>query len=201
MKYLILCLLAVPLLVNAETTDIYQPRIKVAGLEKSENISRRYGSWGVGVAQQAQDNLSSRTALNFTGRWFAGERWYLLGSVQLAPFNQSEIRNSSGQVLLESGEQANVLAGGAGYAFLQGAASLSGRTSYPWQVAVDGLMGEQYTGDSSGRYTGLAFSWQLLGDDYWLATEWRVYQSDDSRLDKLNVNKGMQWGISFGSYF
>ncbi|MCT7359814.1 hypothetical protein [Thalassolituus pacificus] len=201
MKYLILCLLSLPLLSVAETTDIYQPRIKVAGLEQSENISRRYGSWGIGVAQQAQDNLSGRTALNISARWFAGERWYLLGTAQYAPFNRDEIRNGSGQVLLESGEQANVLAGGVGYAFLQGTASLNGHMSYPWQVAVEGLLGEQYTGDSSGRYSGLAFSWQLLGDDYWLATEWRTYQSDDSRLDKLNVNKGVQWGISFGSYF
>lgn len=201
MKYLLLCLLVAPWWVNAETTDIYQPRLKIAGLDKSENINRRYGSWGVGLAQQAQDNLSSRSALNVTARWFAGERWYLLGSAQIAPFNEDEVRDGSGRVLLESGEQANVLNAGAGYAFLQGAASFSGRTSYPWQVAVEALLGEQYTGDSSGRYTGLTFSWQLLGDDYWFATEWRAYQSDDSRLDKLNVNKGMQWGVSFGSYF
>lgn len=201
MKYLILCLLSFPLLVAAETTDIYQPRLKVAGLEKSQDISRRYGSWGIGVAQQAQDNLSSRTAINISGRWFAGERWYLLGTLQQAPFNGDEIRDGSGQILFAAGEQANVLAGGVGYAFLQGTASLNGQVSYPWQVAVEGLIGEQYTGDSSGRYTGLVFSWQILADDYWLATEWRTYQSDDSRLDQLNVNKGVQWGISFGSYF
>ncbi|MCD8521585.1 MAG: hypothetical protein LRY66_11900 [Saccharospirillaceae bacterium] len=201
MKYLILCLLSFPLLAVAETTDIYQPRLKVAGLEKSQDISRRYGSWGIGVAQQAQDNLSSRTAINISGRWFAGERWYLLGTLQQAPFNGDEIRDGSGQILFAAGEQANVLAGGVGYAFLQGTASLNGQVSYPWQVAVEGLIGEQYTGDSSGRYTGLVFSWQILADDYWLATEWRTYQSDDSRLDQLNVNKGVQWGISFGSYF
>lgn len=201
MKYLILCWLALPLLVNAETTDIYQPRIKVAGLEKTENIPQRYGSWGIGIAQQAQDNLSGRTAFYINGRWFAGERWYLLGMAQYAPFNGDEIRNGSGQILFSAGEQANVLAAGVGYAFLQGTASLNGQVSYPWQVAVEGLLGEQYTGDSSGRYSGLAFSWQILADHYWLATEWRTYQSDDSRLDSLNVNKGMQWGISFGSYF
>lgn len=204
MKYLtvtLISLLAVSSQLHAaDVKDIYHPDIRTAHLEQNEAIDVHHGSWGVGVVYQSQENLAARMGLNLNGRWFASERWYLLGEYQYAPFNTDEI-SSNGSVLLESGETANVLAGGVGYSFMQGSASFSGLRSYPWQVALELLSGQQMTGDTSGRYTGAGLSWQVMSHDYWFAAGWRLYSADDSRLKNIDVNAGAQWGISFGSWF
>jgi len=183
-----------------DVSDIYQPDVRRAGLKQTESLDVRRAMVGIGAVYQSQDNLQSRLGINLNLRWLAGERWYVLGEYQYAPFNEDEVSDGT-EVLLQANETASVLAAGAGYVVMQGSASFNGRRTFPWQLAAEGFVGEQFTGDTSGRYTGIGFSWQIIEQDYWVAMGWRVYQSDDERLNGLDVNSGAQWGVSFGSWF
>ncbi|WP_430462586.1 hypothetical protein ACQUQU_07315 [Thalassolituus sp. LLYu03] len=185
---------------SAQVQEIYAPQVKTAELTEKEAVDVRHGTWGIGLVHQSQENLSARMGLNLNIHWFAGEQWYVLGEYQYAPFNSEELSSGS-TVLLEANETATVLAGGVGYAFMQGAGSFNGRKSFPWQVALEGLIGRQDTGSTTGRYTGLGLSWQVQTNSFWVATGWRLYASDDSRLKAIDVNSGAQWGVSFGSSF
>lgn len=187
--------------VSAETTDIYQPDSLVAGVTEQQDISRRLGSWGVGVGQVARERLPAMNQFNVSGRYFAGERWYVLAGLQLSEFSDELITADNGEVLVKKDVTAVTATTGLGYQLMQGSASFSGNSTYPWQLGTEAYVGEQYTGDSSGRYLGIGISWQLLVDDYWLALEWKSFQVDDKALQQADIDKGMQWGISFGSFY
>ena len=184
----------------ADTTDIYQPEIKRAGVTGSDAFQQRRGAWGFGLGYQSRDYLESGITYNLTGRWFAGESWYLLGEYQYAPLNNDAV-NDGTDVVLDEDENSHLLAYGVGYTFMQGLASFHGFESYPWQLAAELYLGEQSTGDSDGRYTALGVSWQVIDDNYWVGASWRVYQSNDQRLSDLGMNSGAQWALYIGSYF
>jgi hypothetical protein len=186
---------------HAETTDIYQPRVLVAGVKDHERIDSNLGTWGFGIGQVAQENLPANMAFNFSGRYFAGERWYLLAALQMAEFSDRVINDNNGDVLVKQDVTSVLATTGLGYQLLQGSASFSGQTTYPWQLGVEGYLGEQYTGDSSGRYLGVGVSWQLMFGQRWLALEWKNFQIDDDNLQQADVSKGIQWGLSFGSFY
>lgn len=186
---------------QAETTDIYQPRVLVAGVKKQESIERTNGSWGFGVGQVAQENLTASMAFTFGGRYFAGERWYVLANLQAGNFSDRVITDSSGKVLVKKDVTSVLVNSGLGYNLMQGSASFSGVRAYPWQLGIEAYLGEQFTGDSSGRYTGLGLSWQLIMGKRWLSLDSRTFQINDDNLKQAKVSKGIQWGLSFGSYF
>lgn len=186
---------------QAETTDIYQPRVLVAGVKKQENIERTYGSWGFGIGQVAQENLTTSMAFNFSGRYFAGERWYVLANLQAGNLSDRVITDANGKVLVKENVTSVLINSGLGYNLMQGSASFSGLRIYPWQLAVEAHLGEQFNGDSSGRYIGLGLSWQLMIDKRWLSLDSRTFQINDDNLKQASVSKGIQWGLSFGSYF
>ena len=203
MKYPSLLVLLAFLSAAANATDakdIYSPTPDQSAALSNPTGTVRHGSWGMGLNYLSQENLAAHMGISMNVRWFAGERWYVLGEYQYAPFN-GDVTATSGSSTLEANENAHVIAAGAGYALMQGSASINGRQALPWQLAVEGLAGQQLTGDTSGRYTGLGLSWQIIGREYWVASGWRLYTSDDSRLKDFNVQSGAQWGISFGSWF
>ena len=197
----LLSLLPISAYVQAEAvSDIYQPDTRQVRVSGQEAIPVRNAMLGIGAVYQSQDNLESRLGVNMSVRWLASDRWYVSGEYQHAPFNQDAVVQD-GAVVVEANENASVLAAGMGYAVMQGNASFNGRRSYPWQLAVEMFAGEQFTGDTSGRYTALGFSWQIIERDCWVAMGWRIYQTNDERLSKLDVNSGAQWGVSFGFWF
>lgn len=203
MKYSQLLFLSVCFSASAFATDardIYSPTDNQVYTADNTLAPVRHGSWGMGLNYLSQENLTAHMGISMNVRWFAGERWYVLGEYQYAPFNGDSTITSGGSTL-EANEDAHVIAGGAGFALMQGSASINGRQSLPWQLAIEGLAGQQITGATSGRYTGLGLSWQVIGRDYWVASGWRLYASDDSRLKDFNADTGAQWGISFGSWF
>lgn len=185
----------------ADTTDIYQPKVLVAGVAEEEAVERQYGSWGFGIAQVGHENLPASLVFNFSGRYFAGERWYVLAGLQLTEFNDRLLADDQGRVLAKKGVNAVVLNSGIGYYLMQGTATVTGDRAYPWQLGVEGYLGEQFTGETSGHYLGSGISWQMLFDSRWIALEWRMFQVNDDNLIKAEVDKGTQWGLSFGSYF
>ena len=186
---------------KAQTTDIYQPKVLVAGVSKQESIERTNGSWGFGVGQVAQENLTANMAFTFGGRYFAGERWYVLANLQSGTFSDRVIADAGGQVLVKKDVTSVLVNSGLGYNLMQGSASFSGVRAYPWQLGIEAYLGEQFTGDSSGRYTGLGLSWQLIMGKRWLSLDSKTFQINDDNLKQAKVSKGIQWGLSFGSYF
>lgn len=186
---------------HAEATDIYKPRVLVAGVKESEQVETHIGTWGFGIGQVAQENLTANMVFTFSGRYFAGERWYVLAAIQAGEFSDRVISDNNGKVLVKK-NVTNVLAhGGVGYNLMQGSASFSGIRAYPWQLGVEAYLGEQFTGDSSGQYLGFGLSWQLIMGTRWLSLDSRTFQIDDDNLVDAKVNKGIQWGLSVGSYF
>ncbi|WP_419810397.1 hypothetical protein [Bacterioplanoides sp.] len=201
----LLCLLAslylTPLMAE-ELTDIYQPRVLSAGVSADASIDENLGSWGIGIAQIAQQNLSSSLALNAGARYFAGERWHVLAGVQIAQFSDRVIRNDQGEVLVKKDVTSVLINTGLGYQLLQGSASFDGSRTYPWQLALEGYVGEQFSGKSSGLYYGLGTSWQLqLDERSWVSLDFKNFAISDDNLKQAEVERGIQWGVSFGSYY
>ena len=184
----------------ADTTDIYAPEVKRAGISAQESYEKRRGAWGFGLGYQSRDHLEASITYNLTARWFAGERWYLLGEYQHSPLSNDAVSDDNGAEL-EEDESSNLLAYGLGYTFMQGSAGFDGTQAFPWQLAAEVYLGEQSTGDTDGRYSALGLSWQIVDPDFWVAAGWRIYQSDDKRLEDLGMNRGAQWALYFGSYF
>ncbi|UTW49749.1 hypothetical protein [Bacterioplanoides sp. SCSIO 12839] len=189
-------------LVNAEQlTDIYQPRVLEAGVASDADIEQRHGSWGVGIAQIAQENLPSTLGLNASARYFAGERWYVLANIQLANLSDRVIRDDQGETLVKKDVTSVLVNTGLGYQLMQGNASFSGNRSYPWQFALEGYLGEQFNGESSGLYYGVGSSWQLQINDFWVSLDLKNFTIADDNLKQAEIDNGIQWGITFGSYY
>lgn len=196
-----LCLLFISS-VQAETTDIYQPKVYGAGVESADTVDVRRGAWGFGMAQKTQENLITAPTFYISGQYFTGENWYVLGSLGLGVFSDRDIVDSStNRVLVQKDAKFQSIIAGLGYNLMQGSASVSGATVYPWKLSLEGYLGEQFTGDSRGLYKGIGTSWQLLIQKQWFAIEWRTFAIDDQQLTDAKVSEGTQWGISFGSFF
>lgn len=157
--------------------------------------------WGVGGLLQSPPQMDSRNALVFEARYLASSSWYLLANLEYGRFNDELLSTPAGQPVIAAQQSASVIAAGVGLSVLRGTGQLLGGDIRPWQISLELLAGEQYTGPSSGRYSAAGVSWQMLGNEWWLGLDWRVYKVDDSLLKVAGVDQGMQGSVLLGRYF
>jgi hypothetical protein len=157
--------------------------------------------WGVGGLLQSPSQMDSRNALVFEARYLASSSWYLLANLEYGRFNDELLSTPAGQPVIAAQQSASVIAAGVGLSLLRGTGQLLNGDIRPWQISLELLAGEQYTGASSGRYSAAGLGWQMLGNEWWLGLDWRVYKVDDSLLKAAGVDQGMQGSVLLGRYF
>lgn len=182
------------------SAEVYQPGMQGNGLNELEETLVQHGMFGAGFASTLTSNNDHQPSMVFSGRYFAGEKWYLLGELQLGTFSSSAVEVDGEELRAES-EEALRYTFGAGYSLLQGTASTSGIRAVPWVLATEFNVGEQTSGDTSGRYTSLGVSVQFQGERIWTALGFREFLISDERLEQLGSDRGMQWDISLGMWF
>jgi len=186
--------------VAAESTSVYKPVVRGNGLKDLESSGTQHGMLGAAYANTLTTQNDVAAGLLLNARYFAGERWYLLGEFQYGEFNSEDLIKDD-EVVIEAGEDALRYAFGAGYSILQGNASTSGQYAVPWSIAAELAVGEQTTGDTSGQYTSLGLSVQFHGPKIWTAIGTRQFKVADERLESLGTDRRMQWDISLGMWF
>lgn len=184
----------------AEESSVYRPQLKSNGLKSMKSVGVQHGMLGAAYASTLTSNNEVQAGVMMNTRYFAGERWYVLGELQIGEFSSSAVV-VDGEVLREEKEDALRYAFGAGYAILQGSASTSGQYAIPWAIAAELAAGEQYSGATSGQYTALGLSVQFHGPRVWTALGVREFSIADERLKTLGSDRGMQWDISLGMWF
>jgi len=180
--------------------EVYSPGNQSNGLDALEDTPVQHGMLGAGYANTLSTNNDAQPGMLFTGRYFAGEKWYLLGELQFGTFSTRAVVQNGEEVRSDDEEMLRYSAG-AGYALLQGTASTSGARAVPWVIAAELTAGEQNSGDTSGRYASLGTSVQFHGDRIWTALGVREFLVDDERLQSLESDGGTQWDISLGMWF
>lgn len=184
----------------AEESQLYRPNVQNNGLDSIKGTEVQHGMFGAGFASVLSANNDIQPGMLLSARYFAGEKWYLLGEVQLGSHSTRAVFINDVEVRSDS-EDALRIGAGAGLSLLQGNASTSGITAIPWVLATELSVGEQYSGDTSGRYTSLGMSLQFHGPRVWTALGTRQFIISDERLQQLNSDGGMQWDISLGLWF
>lgn len=202
MKKLAFALLAMAVaqVTVAAEAEVYRPQLKTNGLKDMKSIGVQHGMLGAAYASTLSSNNEVQAGVLMNARYFAGERWYVLGELQIGTFSTSEVV-VDGEVLRDEKEDALRYAFGAGYAILQGSASTSGQYAIPWAIAAELAAGEQYSGETSGQYTSMGLSVQFHGPRVWTAIGGREFSIADERLKELGSDRGMQWDISLGMWF
>ena len=196
----IIAALALPTQSLAADSQLYRPKVQNNGLDEIKGTDVQRGMFGAGYASTLTTSNDIQPGLLISGRYFAGEKWYLLGEVQLGSYSTTAIIQDGVEVRGDS-EDALRFGAGAGLSLLQGNASTSGITAVPWVHAAELAVGEQYSGDTSGRYTSLGMSLQFHGERVWTALGTRQFLITDERLERLNSDGGIQWDISLGLWF
>lgn len=184
----------------AADSQVYRPNVQNNGLDSIEGTQVQHGMFGAGYASTLTTNNDIQPGLLFSGRYFAGEKWYLLGEVQLGSFSTTAMIRDGVEIRGDS-EDSLRFGAGAGLSLLQGNASTSGITAVPWVLATELMVGEQYSGDTSGRYTSLGMSLQFHGERVWTALGTRQFLISDERLQSFDSDGGIQWDISLGLWF
>lgn len=182
------------------SAEVYSPGNQNNGLNELEDTDVQHGVFSVGYVNTLAYNNDSQPGILFGGRYFAGERWYLLGELQVGSHSTRAVV-SNGEVLREDDEELLRYSAGAGYAILQGTASTSGLRAVPWSIAAEFNAGEQQSGDTSGRYASLGLNVQFHGERVWTSVGVREFLIDDERLQALESDGGTQWDISLGLWF
>ncbi|WP_300426563.1 hypothetical protein [uncultured Thalassolituus sp.] len=184
----------------ADNASVYKPRVQANGLKDIKSAGTQHGMLGAAYANTLTTGNEIQAGLLLNGRYFAGDRWYLLGEFQYGEFNSEDLSDGD-TLVIEEGEDALRYAFGAGYSVLQGNASTSGQYAVPWSIAAELAVGEQTTGDTSGQYTSLGLSVQFHGPKVWTAVGARQFVISDERLEQVGADRGMQWDISLGMWF
>lgn len=192
--------LVMPVPSLAAESQLYRPKVQSNGLDAIEGTDVQRGMFGAGYASTLTTYNDIQPAMLISGRYFAGEKWYLLGEVQLGSYSTTAVIQNGVEVRSDS-EDALRFSVGAGLSLLHGSASTSGITAVPWVLATELAVGEQYSGDTSGRYTSLGMSLQFHGQRVWTALGGRQFIIADERLEQLNSDGGIQWDISLGLWF
>lgn len=198
--YWILVCLFIPLTVVAENEQIYKPIVIENGLNDLEDVKTRQGMLGIGYANVLPENTVTSHRALINAKYLAGENWYWTGEFQTGVNNSSELVVDN-VVYREKDEAVTRYGLGAGYAFLHGNASFSGKITMPWQMTAELLVGQQQTAQTSGQYASMGLSTQLLGKRFWGALSLRQFNVGDERLKTLGSNWGTQWDILFGFWF
>ncbi len=180
--------------------EVFSPGSQRNGLDDLSETEVEHGVFSVGYANALAYNNDPQPGILFTARYFAGEKWYLLGEAQIGQFSTRAVIND-GQEIRSDDEELLRYSAGAGYALLQGTASTSGVRAVPWVLSAELNAGEQHSGDTSGRYASLGMSVQFHGDRIWTGIGVREFLVDDERLQSLESDGGTQWDISLGLYY
>ena len=180
--------------------EVFSPGNQRNGLDDLSETAVEHGVFSVGYANTLAYNNDSQPGIMFTARYFAGEKWYLLGEAQLGQFSTRAVIND-GQEIRSDDEELLRYSAGAGYSLLQGTASTSGVRAVPWVLAAELHGGEQHSGDTSGRYASLGMTVQFHGERIWTGLGVREFLVDDERLQSLESDGGTQWDISLGLYY
>ncbi len=180
--------------------EVFSPGNQRNGLDDLNETDVEHGVFSVGYANTLAYNNDSQPGIMFTARYFAGEKWYLLGEAQLGQFSTRAVIND-GQEVRSDDEELLRYSAGAGYSLLQGTASTSGVRAVPWVLAAELHAGEQHSGDTSGRYASLCMTVQFHGERIWTGLGVREFLVDDERLQSLESDGGTQWDISLGLYY
>lgn len=160
-------------------------------------------SWllGVGVVDQHAENFDSRRLLSIQARLPLSEHWYLIGGMEYGLLSADPVRRGDGVTVVAADSTTLMLHSGLGVPLFRGIVRTPFGEYAPWQVGVEGLLGEQYTGDLSGRYVGAGLNMSLLLSSFWLATDWRWFNVDDDALKAAGIHQGTQLGLSAGVWF
>ena len=182
------------------SSEIFEPTPRTFNFV--DNVPQRYGTLGLSLGQQTSSHFGDAAVLGTSVRYHLTERWDALfvGTIGMTQLSTPEITSGT-KTEMEKNESFYSFAAGASYGLLKGITSINGETYMPWQLSTDFLIGEQYTGDSHGLYTGIGASLSVMFDEYWVGTETRYYQVDDEVLNKVGQHRGLQWSIAVGFYY
>ena len=160
-------------------------------------------SWllGVGLVDQHADNFDARRLLSAQARLPLTDYWYLMAGMEYGVLSDDPVKREDGVAVLVSNTTTLALYSGLGAPLLRGIVKTPGGTYAPWQVGVEGLLGEQVTGDQSGRYVGAGINMTLMLQSFWLASDWRWFNVDDEALKAAGIHQGVQLGLSAGVWF
>ena len=194
-----------PLMAGIETetpAEIFEPVPYTYSFDDS--LPEQKGMIGLSLAQQSSDTFGEQLVFGGNFRYHLTDRFDALLNIELGltSLGNGTIYKSDGTtVALEENASFRSITTGIGYSLLKGIASTGNDTFIPWQLNVEGLVGEQFSGSSHGLYTGVGATVQFLLDDYWIGTSTRYFNVDDSVLNKAGTHRGLQWGINFGFYY
>ncbi|MDO6680926.1 hypothetical protein Q4551_01360 [Oceanobacter sp. 5_MG-2023] len=183
------------------TAEIFEPIPRT--FDFSDGIPEQTMLIGMSLGQQTSAEYGDSLLFGGSIRYHLTDRLDALGNIELGltSFGNPTIEDDDGNVDLKEHSSFRAITAGLGYSLLKGITSLDGETFLPWQLNVDGLIGEQFTGSSHGMYLGVGTSLQVMMGDYWIGTETRYYHVDDEVLNQEGSHRGLQWSIAVGFYY
>jgi len=78
--------------------EVFSPGNQRNGLDDLGDTEVEHGIFSVGYANTLAYNNDSQPGILFTARYFAGEKWYLLGEAQLGQFSTRAVINDGQEV-------------------------------------------------------------------------------------------------------
>lgn len=186
---------------DAERVEDEERLLEPPEVLANDNPVQRSGWASIGIADQHAENMDSRRILQVMARYLASEQWYLLAGIEYGLLSDQPVRRSDGVAVVAANTTTITAYAGLGVPLLKGIVKPIGSHYVPWQVGVEGVLGEQFMGNLSGRYTGLGLNMSLLMDRFWMGSDWRWYAVDDDALKAAGVHQGTQISLSAGVYF
>jgi hypothetical protein len=183
------------------TAEIFEPIPRT--FDFSDGIPEQTMLIGMSLGQQTSAEYGDSLLFGGSIRYHLTDRLDALGNIDLGmtSLGNPAILDSNGNTELKEKSAFRIITAGLGYSLLKGITSVNGETFLPWQLNVDGLIGEQFTGSSHGMYLGVGTSLQVMMGDYWIGTETRYYHVDDEVLNQEGSHRGLQWSIAVGFYY
>ncbi|MFK4753644.1 hypothetical protein [Oceanobacter antarcticus] len=183
------------------TAEIFEPIPRT--FDFSDGIPEQKALIGMSLGQQTSAEYGDSLLFGGSVRYHLTDRLDALASIDLGltSFGNQTIKDDNGNTELKEHAAFRVITAGIGYSLLKGITSIDGETFLPWQLNVDGVIGEQFTGSSHGMYLGVGTSLQVMMGDYWIGTDTRYYHVDDEVLNQEGSHRGLQWSIAVGFYY
>ncbi|MBM94567.1 MAG: hypothetical protein CMI09_01790 [Oceanospirillaceae bacterium] len=170
-------------------------------LLSEQQPSLRSWTLGLGVVDQHAENFDARRLLSAQARFPLSDYWYLMAGMEYGLLSEDPVRTDGGLAVVAGNTTTLMLHSGLGVPVFRGIVRTPAGAYAPWQISLEGLLGEQYTGNLSGRYVGAGINMTLMLQSFWLATDWRWFNVDDDALKAAGVNQGVQAGLSAGVWF
>ncbi|WP_221793020.1 hypothetical protein [Oceanobacter mangrovi] len=184
-----------------QPAEIFEPVPHTLNFDDS--LPEQLGMIGMSLTQQTSATFGDQLVFGGNLRYHLTDRFDALLNIELgmSSFGNPTIYNSDGSEAMKKNASFRTISTGIGYSLLNGIASTNGKTFIPWQLNLEGMVGEQFTGGSNGLYSSVGTSLHFMLDEYWLGTTTRYFYVDDSVLNKAGTHRGLQWGIEFGFYY